>query len=258
MTARPKSSPCLRFVLILLVCALAATVPASAEDLVSGLSQDSIQITSNYAGSTIVVFGAIERPATSGQRDVVVVVRGPQAPITVRRKDHVAGIWINNERAIFYGMPSYYFVASTRPIGQIAPRDLLDRYALGLDRLAPTNVRGPRISEPFRRALIRRKQALGLYAELPGGVEFLSETLFRSRVPVPTAVMRGEYTAEVYLFQEGNMVSAQVTPFYIDQTGLERQLFTFAHEFPFVYGMSAVVMALFLGWLSSLLFRQSL
>ena len=69
---------------------------------------------------------------------------------------------------------------------------------------------------------------------------------------------RGEYTAEVYLFEGGNMISAQVTPFYIDQTGLERQLFNFAREWPLIYGTSAVAMALMLGWLSSLFFRQSL
>jgi uncharacterized protein (TIGR02186 family) len=231
---------------------------AHAEDLVSGLSQDSIEITSNYTGSTIVVFGAIERPAGSGKSDIVVIVRGPQASMVVRKKEHVAGIWLNNEQAVFYGMPTYYFDASTRPIDKIASRDLLDRYGLGLKRLQPSSVHAHSPSEPFRQALVRRKQEQGLYAEIPNGVEFLSETLFRVRVPVPTEVARGEYTAEVYLFQDGNMISAQVTPFYIDQTGLERQLFNFAHEWPFVYGTSAVAMALMLGWLSSLFFRQSL
>ncbi len=52
----------MRALLALLVVLLANVSPACAEDLVSGLSQDSIEITSNYTGSTIVVFGAIERP----------------------------------------------------------------------------------------------------------------------------------------------------------------------------------------------------
>jgi uncharacterized protein (TIGR02186 family) len=243
----------------LLVAFLTFVPAAHAEDLVSGLSQDSIEITSNYAGSTIVVFGAIERPTTSAAKhDIVVIVRGPPSSMTVRKKDHVAGIWINNEQATFYGMPSYYFAASTRPIEEIAARELLDRYGLGLRRLEPSSVRTRAPAEPFRLALIRRKQEHGLYAEIPNGVEFLSETLFRVRVPVPAEVARGEYTAEVYLFEGGNMISAQVTPFYIDQTGLERQLFNFAHEWPFIYGTSAVAMALMLGWLSSLFFRQSL
>ena len=244
--------------LVPLFILIATLVSARAEDLVSGLSQDAIEITSNYAGSTIVVFGAIERPSSSGPRNIVVVVRGPTAQMTVRKKDRIGGVWINNEKAIFYGMPTYYFSASTRPIAQIAPRDLLDRYALGLERLEPSSVHGHLASEPFRQALIRRKAAQGLYAELPQGVEFLSETLFRVRVPVPASVAVGEYTAEVYLFRDGDLISAQVTPFYIDQTGVERQLFNFAHNWPLIYGTSAVAMAMLLGWLSSLVFRQSL
>lgn len=247
---------CLLFAMLLLDFLLSA--PAKGEDLVSGLSQDSIEITSNYTGSTIVVFGAIERPAGEGRRDVVVVVRGPPATMTVRRKDRIAGLWINNARALFYGMPSFYFVASSRPMKEIATHDLLARYSLGLDSVTPKATRAQGPSEPFRLAVIRRKEQQGLYAELPNGVEFLSETLFRVRVPVPASVATGEYTAEVYLFQDDAMVSAQVTPFFIDQTGLERQLFNFAHRWPFTYGASAVAMALLLGWLSSLFFRQSL
>jgi len=52
------------------------------------------------------------------------------------------------------------------------------------------------------------------------------------------------------------VVSAQSTPLYVDQTGLERRLFNFAHQEPFAYGISTVLMAAALGWLSSLVFRR--
>ena len=93
--------------------------PAGAEDdLVSGLSQDMVEISSTYTGTDLTVFGAIERPADAATSDVVVVVRGPDATMTVRRKDRFAGIWINNARARLIGLPSYYFLASTRPLEQ--------------------------------------------------------------------------------------------------------------------------------------------
>ena len=94
------------------------------ENLVSGVSQDLIQITSNYTGSDIVVFGAVEgqqQGGNRGPRDVVVVVRGPDTDLTVRRRDRVAGIWINHDAASLNGMPAYYFLASTRPLPAIAP-----------------------------------------------------------------------------------------------------------------------------------------
>ncbi|MES2255701.1 MAG: TIGR02186 family protein [Pseudomonadota bacterium] len=243
----------------LLIGFLLAASPASAQQLVSGISQDLIQITSTYRGSDIVVFGAIEgQPAGEPRtpRDVVVVVRGPDSDITVRRRDRVAGIWINHDAAKLSGMPSYYFLASSRPLKAIAPQNALTHYSIGLQNLQPDAVHSHHDYEPFRQAALRHLTKDRLYTEAAGGVEFLSETLFRAHVPVPAGVTRGQYKVEVYLFRDGEVQSAQSTPLFIDQTGLERRLYNFAHNQPFGYGLAAVVMAVIMGWISSLLFRR--
>jgi uncharacterized protein (TIGR02186 family) len=238
---------------------LLAASPASAEQLVSGISQDLIQITSTYKGSDIVVFGAVEgEPAAENPspRDVVVIVRGPDTDITVRRRDRVAGVWINHDAAKLSGMPSYYFLASTRPLNKIAPPDALTHYSIGFQNLQPDMVHSHHDYEPFRQAALRHLEQDHLYTETPGGVEFLSSTLFRAHVPVPAGVARGQYNVEVYLLRGGVVESAQSTPLFIDQTGLERRLYNFAHNQPFGYGLAAVVMAVIMGWISSLLFRR--
>ena len=73
---------------------------------------------------------------------------------------------------------------------------------------------------------------------------------------VPAGVPRGQYNVEVYLFRDGEVVSAQSTPLFIDQTGLERRLFNMAHYAPFYYGLACVAMAMMLGWISAVLFRR--
>src|SRR6478752_8070938 len=96
-----------------LVLLLAFSAPAmAAEDIVAGLSQDQIEINSSYTGADIVVFSTIERPAVARGRDIVVVVRGPDTQITVRRRDRLAGVWVNRDSAKFQGMPAFYFLAS--------------------------------------------------------------------------------------------------------------------------------------------------
>jgi uncharacterized protein (TIGR02186 family) len=243
--------------LIAMFCAVCGG--ALAEDLVSGLSQDQIQITSNYAGTEIVVFGAIESAdMTTSGRDVVVVVRGPETDFSVRRKARIAGIWINRDKIMLYGMPTYYYIASTRPLPKIASSDLLAQYRLGLANLTPQreSTRSRRKGEPFRLAAIRMRERQKLYAESSSGVEFLGYSLFRVRVPVPANVTTGEYTVQVYLFRDGTVVSAQTTPLFIDQIGLERRLVNFAQDRPFWYGLLTVAMAMLLGWASSFLFRR--
>ncbi|HEY7979525.1 MAG TPA: TIGR02186 family protein [Rhizomicrobium sp.] len=250
---------CLAMLLILVPGA------AGADDLVSGLSQDQIQITSNYTGSDLVVFGAIEQ--TSGadddnvdaaRRDVVVVVRGPGAAMDVRRKQRIAGIWINNREITLSGMPAYYYVASTRPLDKIAQMPTLARYQIGVDYVKPetASTRNLAKAEQFRQAVVRERMRARLFTEAPAGVEFLGYSLFRVHVPVPADAPRGQYTAEVYLFKGGVVMSAQSTPLFVEQIGLERRLFNFAHDSAAAYGFATVVLALLMGWISSLIFRQ--
>ena len=242
---------------ILLFFLLAASPALAAEEnLVSGVSQDVIQITSNYTGSDIVVFGDVEQQAKAQGRDIVVVVRGPDTELTVRRRDRVAGVWINHDAASLTGMPAFYYLASSRPLGQLGPADALARYGIGVNSLQPDTVHAHHDVEPFRQAALRLMADRGLYRESPSGVEFLSDTLFRAHVPVPAGVSVGQYDVEVYLIRNGEVESAQSTPLFIDQTGLERRLYNWAHDQPFGYGLAAVVMALIMGWLSSILFRR--
>src|SRR4029079_16273406 len=137
----------------LLLASLLLAMPggaARAEDLVSGGSQDTIQITSNYTGTDIVVFGAIERPQSTQGRNLVVVVRGPDQAMTVRRRNRIAGIWINNDCARFEGMPAYSYLASTEPVARIAPPDALARYGIGLQALRPSATGSHHDPEPVR------------------------------------------------------------------------------------------------------------
>lgn len=246
-------------ILLAASAALLFAGPAGAQDdLVSGLSQDVVEISSTYTGTDLTVFGAIERPGEAAKSDIVVVVRGPGANMTVRRKDRFAGIWINNARARLIGLPSYYFLASTRPLDEIAPADTLRRYDLGLDSLRPDTALSDGAILPYVRALVRAEVKNGLYVQNAAAVEMLSQTLFRVRVPVPASVPRGSYLVQVYLFRDGTVISAQSTPLYVDQTGFERRIFDFAHAWPLSYGLLTVLMAALLGWISSLFFRRGI
>ncbi len=241
---------------LLIPVLLLLALPVRAEDVVSGLGQDVIEITSNYTGSNIVVFGTVEQSGALAGRDIVIVVRGPGSDMIVRRRDRIAGVWINRAAAKLEGMPAYYYLASTQPLAKVATPDVMARYGIGMEGLEPTAISSHHDTRPFRDAALRQLARRGLYREAPGSIDFLSENLFRTHVPVPADVPRGQYNVEVYLFRDGDVVSAQSTPLFIDQTGIERRMFNFAHNNPFGYGLATVFMALLMGWLSSLLFRQ--
>jgi uncharacterized protein (TIGR02186 family) len=239
----------------LLLALLLLTAPAVAgETLSSGLSQDYLQINSTFTGAELTVYGAVENPSAGGTRDIVVVVRGPDTLMTVRRKDRIAGLWINNARAKIW-LPSYYFITATRPLRTIADGDTLGRYELGLGNLRADTIASDGDAKPYADALTRTQTRAGLYSQTDAGVEMQSATLFRVHVPIPAAVPRGSYNVEVYLFRNGEVTAAQSTPFYVDQAGFERRVFEFAHTSPLAYGLFTVLMAVALGWASTFFFR---
>ena len=266
MTPSPRkllSSPAKPRWLGALVCffLICATGVARADDLVSGLSTDLIQITSNFTGTDIVLFGAIEPTEDAGpakDQDLVIVIRGPQVDMTVRRKARILGIWVNREQTVFTGLPGYYFLASTRPLDDIASIATQQRFRLGTLNLESPNISGMRPDEAtaFRAAAIRDRKREHLYWESPTGIEFLSRTLFRARIPVPASVPPGEYRAETYLFQNGTVASAQSSPLFIDKSGFERRVYNYAYQASFAYGFVAVLMAFAFGWAGFVVFRD--
>lgn len=248
-----------------LLCAGLALFPgvASAEELAAGISRDTIDITSSFTGTDVVVFGAIENetgealPATE-PRDVVVVIRSDKPyTVTARKKDRVGPIWINREMRRFAGVPGFYFVSSTRALKDIAKKDVLEQLELGLDNVAlgpaPGSIGGPR---EYREAIVRAKKHSELYSQHEGGVSFLSGSLFRTTAALPANVPAGNLKVLVYVFSNGQVASSNSMTLFIDKSGLERRLSNVAHRQPWLYGIGAVVLSALAGLLASLAFRE--
>jgi uncharacterized protein (TIGR02186 family) len=243
---------------LVLAMTLAAALPRelAAQDLVADLSDHLIAISTGFTGASVVLFGAVEEPG-----DVAVVVRGPLETVVVRRKDRAFGVWLNADNATFADIPSFYSAASTRPLEELAPAPVLERHGIGLDNLEfnPVGFDGTptRRTEVFRRALVRRMQARGLYAAEGGTVSFLGGRLFRTTVHFPANVPTGQYMVSVFLLRDGDVVSAQTTPLFVNKIGLGAEIYAFARREAAIYGVIAIVIAVSAGWLASAAFRQT-
>lgn len=233
---------------------VAAMAPVRAADpLVADLSKHLVAITTGFAGTDVLLFGAVE-----GEGDVVVVVRGPHRSETVRRKDRRVGIWINTGRAEITDAPSFYRVAATRPLAEIAPAAVLERHQIGLEHLDLAIQPEDREAEPaeYRDALIRLKQRKGLYGDKVQDIGFLGQRLFRTDMHFPANVPVGTYLVEVYLFGNGEVISAQTTPLVISKIGIGADVYDFAHQQAALYGIMAIILAATAGWLAAVAFKK--
>ncbi len=238
----------------LAVLGLAVAGPLRAAPLVADLSKHLVAITTGFAGTDVLLFGAVDEPG-----DVVVIIWGPPEQVVMHRKSRIAGIWINTAQMTFERVPSFYSVASSRSLDEIASEHVLSRLEMGVERLnlpLPHAKASPNIARNWRDALIRNKQRLGHYAREVGQVIFLGENLFRTLVEFPANVPTGTYQIEVYLLRDGRVISAQTTPLIVGKIGLEAEVYDFAHNYAAVYGLIAILVALVAGWLAHVAFRR--
>lgn len=250
-------------VLGLLLLLLSSLAPARAETLITSLSNHRVLINSNYTGTQIAVFGAIERDAQTVARatvyDVVVTVRGPRQFLTVREKERLGPVWINQEQQKFPSVPAYISVMTSRPIEEITSDQLRQRQKVGLEAIISANdfTYGRNgADKPFREALHRLKAQEGLYLEDERGVTFLTSDIFRAGIPLPATAPPGNYDVDVTLFADTVILARTTTDFELVKTGFEEQIGVVARDWSLFYGLATAVIAMFFGWLANVIFRR--
>lgn len=243
----------LRLAFILLAIAL----PAAAEEVVAGLSQSRISISTDFDGSEILIFGAVKRdaPAGKGPMQVLITVEGPSEPLTVRKKDKRFGIWVNTEQVEVVGAPSFYAVATTAPMSEM----ISDNQDLDYKISIPRAIQLSRDRFPgdvtFEDALIRIREKAGLYQTNIGAVTLEEDTLFSTSVRLPANLHEGDYRARFFLTRGGVVIDTHTTDIDVQKVGLERFLFRLSRENPLTYGLMSLAIAIFAGWLASAAFR---
>jgi uncharacterized protein (TIGR02186 family) len=235
---------------------LGADAQQSASPIVVELAQPQVAIDIGFQGQDLLIFGLVE-PGS----DAIIVIRGDTRAETVRRKERILGVWTTGDERTFITVPSFYALATSRPIAQIFPDEFpLIRYELGPQNLNLTPLDllpGDPETEKFRLALIDYKYSQGLYSDRPFAVTFPSAQLFRTTMYIPANVPIGRYIVRLYMIKNERVVAQRESHLIVDKVGVEEQIHRFAQSHGALYGLIAVALALLAGWLVTLLFRRS-
>lgn len=245
----------------LLIALLLTFIPlmAQAEDVVLGLSRDQVEITANFDGSEILIFGAIrrEKPLPGSDLDVIVAIAGPSEPIVVRKKERRYGIWINTASVEVDAAPSFYAVETTGPLHDILSETEDLRHKISIPRAIRSVGATETVDDvqSFSEAIIRIRKNNGLYQVHEGSVDLSEQTLFSTTVQLPANLTAGDYQTRVFLIRDGAVVSHYDTMIDVRKVGLERWLFTLSREKPLMYGLLSLAIAIAAGWGASAVFR---
>jgi len=236
------------------------------ETVEADVSTHSIAVTSGFSGTKIVIFGAVNRPfplaPDPSVYDVIVAVEGKPDTFIARKKSNVFGLWINTGSLRFENAPSYYTMASTRPISEIADKSVLERHQIGFQHVNMTiakNALGNRSRDEitqYKKAVIRLKRAAHLYQQQHHGVKFIGKSLFRSSFDLPANVPVGPLTASIYLFRDGKLLADFTSHVVLRRERLQRLLYDLAFNYPLLYGVLAVLFATIAGLSASAVFSR--
>lgn len=246
----------IRALLLLIVL----TSPARSEEIVAGLSQSRVSITARFDGSEILIYGAVKRdaPAPAGPPlQVIVTVEGPSTPLMIRRKERVAGIWINRDAVRIDSAPSFYAVATTAPLLDILTETEDLRHGISIPRtIRAVGITAEAPNAPdFVVALQRIRLADGSYGVNEKTVQLTEETLFRTDIGLPANLVEGDYQVRIFLTRGGKVVDDLTQVIDVRKAGLERFLFRSAQDRPLLYGLGALALAALAGWAAAAVFR---
>lgn len=227
--------------------------------LVPEISQHEVQVRQGFRGTELLLFGAIltQEGARAGRDyDIVVVLKGPTQSVVLREKQRIAGMWINAASTEFRSAPTFFAVASSRPIRQIVDDKTAAIYELGLPwlQLSPIGAYEPKEQARFSAGLVDLMQREGLYTEDPHGVKLSEQVLYQARIALPSSVQTGTYTAETFAVTRGRVITSAISKVEVRKQGFERAVADFAEYNGFYYGLLAVALSVAMGFMAGRLF----
>lgn len=247
---------------VVFIAALLGAAPSAAQRqpiLVPEVSQHDVEVRQGFTGTELLLFGAVLDPQgvrAARDYDVIVVLQGPTRPVRLREKSKVGGVWINAASTDFRSAPTFFAVASSRPVKDIVDDRTAAIYEFGTEfiQLSPNGEIDPAEQARFTSGLVDLKRRQGLYQEDMHGVTVSEGVLYQARINLPSNVTTGTYSAETFAVSRGRVVASAIAEVEVKKVGFERFVEVFSTNFALLYGLLAVSLSVAMGWIAGRLF----
>ena len=241
--------------ILMIVISLNFFTAFAKDNLVTDLSESTVEISSTFSGADILLFGAYD-----GQKndDIIVVVSGQKGNIKVDKKEKKFGIWMITESIKFLNVPKYYYIASNRKIEEITNKTEIKKRKLDLNSFEVKNnkIDYKNLDKKWYEALKRNMKKKQFWKIEENSITLNKNTLFRKTLSLPSNVSTGMYNVKILHYRKGNLISQEESKIKIDKTGISANIYNIAQNFSAIYGIIAVIVALFFGWFTNFIFRR--
>ena len=216
------------------------------------LSQNEINIKTDFSGKELILFGIVEP-----NHDVIVIVRGPEKNITVRGKHRILRFWFNTRSVIYQNIPSVYLISSSAKINNIINQKeiLLNQLSFESIKMVPANIKDLFVDlSEWNDSLIRVQKQNNLYKEFD--LKIIDEKLFQTRLYFPSNIPTGKYLVSIYQIKNKQIFSSSNKTLLVEKSGIGNKIYKFAQNSSILYGIGTILFAIITGIGGAMMFRK--
>ncbi|MCL4503577.1 MAG: TIGR02186 family protein [Deltaproteobacteria bacterium] len=235
---------------------------ADQQKVVTSASKHLIEIGLSYHGEQIHFFGV------SPVRDCDLIVRltaEKSEEVKLSMKGRVGPFWMAVKQYEVTDAPFMYKIHSTKPIEQIVSPETAQELELGYaavqKKMKLHLVRGdaaPEDADLVFKGLVKIKEEANLYNIVsdPARLEIAEGRLYKHYFRFPPAATEGSYIVESFAFKDKQLVGYGKDVILIKKVGLEHWLTDISQNYPLLFGIMAVIIALGVGLLVGMIFKK--
>ncbi len=238
--------------ILILFCIIVYPNLANSQKTYFDLSQNEINIDTNFTGQELILFGL-----TEPKQDIIVIVRGPKEDLTIRNKKRILGFWFNTNSVTFAKVPKVYFICSNYNIEYLLDANERFENEIGFHKikLVPKNEKNLFIDlKDWHESLIRIQKKKNLYKQFK--LESIDEKLFQTRLYFPANIPTGKYDVTTYRIKDKKIISLSNKLILINKSGIGSKIYFFAQENSILYGIVTIIFAIIIGSGAAIIFRK--
>ena len=212
--------------------------------IIADISDNKINIDVGFKGTKLLFFGVIDE-----EGDVVVSVTGPRKIVKVRKKEKKMGVWLNSDTKVFFDVPSYYYVASTRPLEELGAENVLQINQVGIENIRFAGAEEQVEREIWVNGIIKSMIEAGRYNPKQGLIQISDKKLFKTELNFSAKLVDGQYLVDTLLLKDGNVIAAKRSFINVSKSGYGEKIYKMANNNSLFYGLTAVFFAIIFGFI---------
>ena len=244
-----------KFKIIFLIYMAFFKFELQAEEVYFDLSQDNIEIKTDFNGKEIIIFGLLK-----DNHETLLTIKGPPSKIKIQKKNKYFGVWINNKQITYSKIPTLFFSSSSSNIENILPSSTLINEDLNFNKILTNKTFNQNFifennQDLWSKNFVRIKKNQLLYKEFE--MKIFKDKLFQTSVFFPPNTIPGSYNVDIHYIKNNTIINRDQKKIVVKKTGIGSEIYEFANDNAATYGVFVIIFSVLSGLIAATLFRRT-